>query len=179
MVERIKRFLNVMKAERMDSHVQLLQSGIDKLKEGTDKRDVVASTQAPRPILPQNMTDQLTMYDYDPLELARQITIKEYNQFKIISPKECLNQAWNKSKKEEVAPNVLKMIHFSNDMSAWVMTEVLKGNTPRVRAATVQFFLRVAKHCNELNNFNGVFEIIAGLQSSAIARLKKSWEKVE
>ena len=33
MVERIKRFLNVMKAERMDSHVQLLQSGIDKLKE--------------------------------------------------------------------------------------------------------------------------------------------------
>jgi hypothetical protein len=33
MIEKIKLFLNVMKAEKMESHAQLLQSGIEKLKE--------------------------------------------------------------------------------------------------------------------------------------------------
>jgi hypothetical protein len=30
-----------------------------------------------------------------------------------------------------------------------------------------------------MGNFNGVMEILAGLQNSAIYRLKKTWEKME
>lgn len=35
---------------------------------------------------------------------------------------------------------------------------------------------RLAKYCKELNNFNAVFEILAALQSSAVDRMKKTWE---
>jgi hypothetical protein len=135
----------------------------------------VASTPVPKSIIP-TVTTNLALYDMDPIEIARQITLIEFELYKAISPTQCLNQAWNKNGKEETAPDVLKMIRWSNDISAWVNTEILKREAPKDRADNIKFFIRIAQALFDIRNFNAVFEILAGFSSSALDRLKKSWE---
>ena len=68
------------------------------------------------------------------------------------------------------------MIRWTNDLSAWVNTEVLKRESLKERVDTLELFIKIAQNCFELRNFNAVLTILAGMQSSAIDRLKKTWE---
>ncbi len=79
--------------------------------------EFVASTPVPKSIVP-TVTQQasLTLFDLDPLELARQISLIEFELFKAISPKECLNQSWMKKDKESLSPNALKLIRWSTSV---------------------------------------------------------------
>lgn len=64
-------------------------------------------------------------------------------------------------------------------MSRWISTQVVSEMNLRRRAQVLEFFIRVGEELNELNNFHGVMEIISGLKSSPIFRLKKTWELVK
>merc|ERR1712137_1078826 len=52
-----------------------------------------------------------------------------------------------------------------------------EGNV-KLRSKMVTLFIKIAKECNKLNNFNAVMEILAGLSLSPIHRLAKTWEGV-
>lgn len=49
-----------------------------------------------------------------PVELARQLTLLEYEMYHCIQAKECLDQNWNKKGKETKSPNILNLIHQFN-----------------------------------------------------------------
>jgi len=53
----------------------------------------------------------------DPLEVARQLTIAEFDIYRVIKPFECLNQRWTKKDKEAEAPNILAMIERFNHVT--------------------------------------------------------------
>eukprot|EP00026_Physarum_polycephalum_P003142 Phypoly_transcript_03151.p1 GENE.Phypoly_transcript_03151~~Phypoly_transcript_03151.p1 ORF type:complete len:727 (+),score=161.57 Phypoly_transcript_03151:83-2263(+) len=116
--------------------------------------------------------------DFEPVEVARQLTLIEYDLYRGIEAKECLNQAWGKPNKEELAPHIVLMIKRFNLVSAWVATEILRSDKLVDRILKVKKFLNIAKHCRDIENFNGVMEILAGLQNAAVHRLKKTWDKV-
>jgi hypothetical protein len=67
------------------------------------------------------------------------------------------------------------MINRFNLMSGFVVKEILVTDKPEKRAKVIQRWIEIAKKCRELNNFNGVMEILAGLENSSIHRLKRSW----
>jgi len=46
------------------------------------------------------------------------------------------------------------------------------------REKTVKKFIQVAEQLKELNNFNGVMEVIGGLNLWPVQRLKQTWEEV-
>jgi len=71
------------------------------------------------------------------------------------------------------------MIHNSNTVSGWVYSQVLRFDQAKDRADMITNFVKVMQHCKELNNINAMFEIVAGLESSAINRMKKSWDKLD
>jgi len=52
---------------------------------------------------------------------------------------------------------------------------VLKHDNLQTRVATIVHFIEIAYNCVELNNFNTVLEIIAGLENSSIHRLRRTW----
>lgn len=116
--------------------------------------------------------------DFEPMEVARQLTLIEYDLYKGIEAKECLNQAWSKTDKEERAPHIVAMIKRFNLVSAWVATEIIKSEKLSERMIKVKKFLYIARYCRDIGNFNGVMEILAGLQNSAVHRLRKTWDKV-
>lgn len=114
--------------------------------------------------------------DWPSAEIARQITLIEYNMFKAIKPKECLNQSWNKESREQKAFNIYQMITWFNRVSKWVASRILSEPNIKDRKAVMTKMIQIAEECRKLNNFNAVFEFVSGLQNSAVHRLKKTWE---
>eukprot|EP01112_Ceratiomyxa_fruticulosa_P003017 TRINITY_DN13423_c0_g1_i2.p1 TRINITY_DN13423_c0_g1~~TRINITY_DN13423_c0_g1_i2.p1 ORF type:complete len:698 (+),score=159.41 TRINITY_DN13423_c0_g1_i2:79-2172(+) len=139
------------------------------------KLELSWSDEAPSTI---NTRPESLFIDFDPTEVARQLTLIEEKIFKSIELKECLGQAWNKADKDELAPNIVTMIRRFNLVSTWVATEIVKAEILKDRATILTKFIAIAEKCREIGNFNAIMEILAGLQNSAIYRLKKTWEKV-
>jgi len=61
----------------------------------------------------------------------------------------------------------------------WISYQVVKEPNLKKRVSLVSRFLRVAKECIHLGNFNAVFEITSGLQQSSVHRLKQTWALVK
>ncbi|KAJ3293067.1 hypothetical protein HK104_004763 [Borealophlyctis nickersoniae] len=124
-------------------------------------------------------TIKLKLTDIEPLELARQITLIEFNLFKAIKPRELLDLAWMKDDKETRAPNITCMSRWSNHMIHWIVSEIVTvKESSKARAAIFERFVITAQYLERLNNYNAVKEVLAALQSSSVYRLKKTKETV-
>jgi hypothetical protein len=119
----------------------------------------------------------VNMLDFDPLELARQITLKESSIFCSILPEELLATEWNK-RSGSLAVNVRAMSTLSTDLANLVADSVLQLEEPKRRAALIKHWVKIANKCLELNNYDTLMAIICSLNSSTISRLKKTWEVV-
>jgi hypothetical protein len=111
-------------------------------------------------------------------EIARQMTLIEHDLYRSIQAWEFFKCGWSKKGKEQSSPNVLAMVQRFNQVSQWVAHEVLRGADPKARAKRVQQMIELAQQCEELNNFNGIMEVLAGIDNSAIYRLKRTWALV-
>jgi hypothetical protein len=63
---------------------------------------------------------RIKLADLEPLEIARQLTLIEYELFTAIKPTEFLDQAWMKDDKEQRAPNICNMTRWSNHVRLFV-----------------------------------------------------------
>jgi len=118
-----------------------------------------------------------TILDIDPLELARQVTIKEMNIFCSIMPEELLASEWMK-KSGSNAVNVRAMSTLSTDLSNLVADTILQYEDVKKRAVVIKHWIKVAHKCLELNNYDSLMAIICSLNSSTIIRMKKTWDLV-
>ena len=61
-------------------------------------------------------------------------------------------------------------------MSSWVRTMILQKTDLKERAVMLKNMIKLAFELLRLNNFNGAMEILSGLSSAPISRLKKTWD---
>lgn len=120
---------------------------------------------------------QCSILDFDPLELARQITIIESRLFCSIQSEELLALEWTK-KSDCKAFNVKAMITLSTDLANLVADTILHLEDPKKRAVMIKQWIKVAAKCLELNNYDSLMAIICSLNSSMVMRLKRTWELV-
>ncbi|OLN81963.1 Ras guanine nucleotide exchange factor A 2 [Colletotrichum chlorophyti] len=118
-----------------------------------------------------------TVLDFEPLEIARQLTIKQMNIFCSIMPEELLASQWMKKGGVD-APNVKAMSALSTDLSNLVAETILQHSEVKKRAAVIKQWIKVAHQCLELHNYDGLMAIICSLNSSTITRLRKTWDFV-
>ncbi|KAF3077063.1 Cell division control protein 25 [Trichoderma lentiforme] len=118
-----------------------------------------------------------TILDFDPLELARQLTIMQMNIFCSILPEELLASQWMK-KGGVNAPNVKAMSSLSTDLSNMVAETILHHTELKKRAAVIKQWIKIAQQFLELNNYDGLMSIICTLNSSTISRLRKTWDTI-
>jgi RasGEF domain len=96
----------------------------------------------PSPVMPKG---EMTFLNFDDVEVARQLTLMEYESYCCIRPRECLNQAWSRSNKEEESPNIVTMIRRSNNIPLWVATEIIKEDKLQRRAYVLKKFINIAE----------------------------------
>ena len=118
-----------------------------------------------------------SVLDFDPLEIARQLTLKQMNLFCAIMPEELLGSQWMK-KCGAGSPNVKAMTALSTDLSNLVADSILQHNEVKKRAAVIKQWIKIAQQCLELHNYDSLMAIICSLNSSTISRLRKTWEFV-
>jgi hypothetical protein len=114
----------------------------------------------------------LEVFDYDELEIARQLTLIEFEHYEKIMPSELLGQAWSKQKNQHKAPNVLSMIAHSNDVSLWIATLILEPARVKLRAKRFAKLIKVAEQLRTLNNFSMLMAFLAGFNNSSVSRLR-------
>jgi RasGEF domain/RasGEF N-terminal motif len=125
----------------------------------------------------KNGGPNVSILDFDPLELARQITLKESSIFCSILPEELLATEWMK-RSGSLAVNVRAMSTLSTDLANLVADSILLLEEPKKRAVLIKQWVKIANKCVELKNYDSLMAIICSLNSSTIARLKKTWELV-
>ncbi|XP_017019959.1 ras-GEF domain-containing family member 1B-B [Drosophila kikkawai] len=70
-------------------------------------------------------------------------------------------------------------VQWFNQLSSLTATEILKLGKKSQRAQMIDFWVDTALECFNTGNFNSLMAILTALNLTAIARLKKTWGKVQ
>ena len=122
-------------------------------------------------------TATISILDFEPLELARQLTIKESQIFCSILPEELLASEWMKQS-GSLAVNVRAMSRLSTDLTNLVTDNILQVKDPKKRALIIKHWTKVANKLLGLANYHSLVAILCSLTQSTIGRLKQTWEYV-
>eukprot|EP01080_Neovahlkampfia_damariscottae_P001247 gene1247-11336_t len=157
-----------------------IKSKLEKKLLGTEKdaTQTTFSKEADPSIIPKDLKSSTVFVftQWDPLEIARQITLIEYSIFRKITPKECFNLSWTKKNKEQTSPNIVELTKRFNDLSYWFATLIVKEEDLKSRIKVLSHVVKVITACQSINNFNAVTTINGALNNAAIHRLKKTFD---
>ncbi len=95
--------------------------------------------------------------------------------FRCIVPHQCLT--YIRKPKQSHAPTIRACIQHFNRVSLVVIATILgsSGSSER-RGKVMERWVDVAEQCRLVKNFSSLKAIVCGMESSAIFRLKRSWQ---
>lgn len=108
-------------------------------------------------------------------DLAVQLTLIERNMFRAIREREFLNLNWKKEDQKRNSRHIVKMVERFNKVSYWVATRIVREVDLKRRTSLLKRFIILAEKCSELNNYNTLMEVLAGLNLHPVQRLKATW----
>jgi len=135
----------------------------------------------PRPIVNRSLVAALresqyphvSPLDFDPLELARQLTIMESDLFCTLRPEDIFNL-------DKPSDVVRQLIALSNALTTWVVESVLGEPDSKRRAAVVKFFIKVgdvsfgsSDICEQPSKYLSLCSVAS--VSTTLLRLAQSW----
>lgn len=126
-----------------------------------------------------NANKRYSLFDINPDDLAAQFTLIDLPIFKSIKRDELINLGNSSLRKQDLAPNVVAMNRQFNQVTFWVVGQILSHDSPRLRAELISNFIKTAKRLYQLNNLHSSYAVISALLSSPIYRLDKTWQYVK
>ncbi|KLO08083.1 ras GEF [Schizopora paradoxa] len=137
----------------------------------------------PPPIFPAGITndeskDKLNLLKIDPLELARQLTLKESGCYRGIRPTDCLRHFGGR-KSGKTDDCLTFILQLNKKVMNWVNASILAEVDVERRAAMLSHFISIGDCCRLLQNYSTMAAIVMALLSSPINRLKKTWNEID
>ncbi|KAJ2994047.1 hypothetical protein HDV02_001900 [Globomyces sp. JEL0801] len=115
-------------------------------------------------------------------DMGNVLTVKEQEAMSRISTLSLILHLWG-SHKSPLISNEIRYINECveafNNLSYWVATEICTQPDIKNRAKIIEKFIKIAKTCLKLNNFNSTLAIVSGLNVVAVSRLKATWEIID
>lgn len=65
------------------------------------------------------------LFQLHPIEIARQVTLLEFDLYRAVQPSELVGCTWMKENKSTSSPNLLKMISFTNNVSQCLLSFII------------------------------------------------------
>ncbi|XP_004836696.1 rap guanine nucleotide exchange factor 6 isoform X3 [Heterocephalus glaber] len=120
---------------------------------------------------------QLSMLQLSTIELATQLSMRDFDLFRNIEPTEYIDDIFKLDSKTGNT-HLKEFEDIVNQETFWVASEILTESNPLKRMKVIKHFIKIALHCRECKNFNSMFAIISGLNLAPVARLRGTWEKL-
>jgi len=149
--------------------------------------NVAESAQRQAALLSPNPTTPFTKVHWRALMaqpddfIARELTRIDWIMFSSIRPRDLVRHVTVPPSDRHRFPalqNVTRMIEHFNHLAYWVTNLVLLRDKPKHRAQALEKLMRVARKLRELNNYNALGALVAGVQGSAVHRLTLTRELV-
>eukprot|EP01097_Dermamoeba_algensis_P006799 TRINITY_DN4237_c0_g1_i1.p1 TRINITY_DN4237_c0_g1~~TRINITY_DN4237_c0_g1_i1.p1 ORF type:complete len:396 (-),score=88.60 TRINITY_DN4237_c0_g1_i1:844-2031(-) len=163
-----------------DGHSNVVKQLRNVLRKGKEtKKNSDIHRVAPEPRVPPNIfLTSLTLDSVHDEEVARQLTLLDYDIYQAIKPTELLSKNWLLEESRYLAPNIGIMIKRFNDVSRWVATTILKTSQVKQRTKVLLRFLKIAEYLKQMNSLNTLMAFYCGLINSAVSRLKFTFREL-
>jgi RasGEF domain len=120
--------------------------------------------------------------DYSTAALANALTLLHRWHFEQVTRTHLVRWVMSSAKQRARASPKLQpvacLVRLFNQMSLWVVAEILHQPTFRKRVAALQAFVSLAKRLLQMGNIDGSMAIVSGMSNSCIQRLKDTWAKL-
>ncbi|TBU48354.1 ras GEF [Dichomitus squalens] len=133
-----------------------LQDSIPKAPANLSPKDILRALQH---------TSQL-LQNYDPADIAQEMTRLQCQFFLRIEPRHWLQHVLVQGKKDTESDPIVVYNLLSNHFGEWVVSLILCHDKPKNRARQIEKFIDIANRLRNLHNYSGLRAIIAGINSA-------------
>ncbi|GAB6020519.1 hypothetical protein CHUAL_003203 [Chamberlinius hualienensis] len=179
---KLQSFLERIKGKSMKKWADSIAKIVQRRKESPeDSREIMFGYERSPPLIEWHLArtyDHFDLMTLHPIEIARQLTLLEFELYRAVKPSELVGAVWTKKNKEKTSPNLLAMIHHSTNITLWLMKSIVETENVDERAAVVSRILEIMIVLQELNNFTGVIEVVSAMNSASVYRLEHTFTRV-
>ncbi|CAM4731292.1 hypothetical protein PO909_020058 [Leuciscus waleckii] len=184
LLRRLEEFINKVRGKAMRKWVESITKIIQRKKQAqaNGPSHNITFESSPPPIewhlCKAGQTDQFDLMTLHPIEIARQLTLLESDFYRAVQPSELVGSVWTKEDKEINSPNLLRMIRHTTNLTLWFEKCIVETENVEERVSVISRIIEILQVFQELNNFNGVLEVVSAMNSSPVYRLDHTFEQI-
>ncbi|KAJ6654006.1 hypothetical protein lerEdw1_007515 [Lerista edwardsae] len=183
LLDRLETFISSVRGKSMKKWVESIAKIIRRKKQAhANGISHNITFESPPPPIEWHLSCQFETFDLmtlHPIEIARQLTLLESDLYRAVQPSELVGSVWTKEDKEINSPNLLKMIRHTTNLTLWFEKCIVETENFEERVAVLSRIIEVLQVFQDLNNFNGVLEIVSAMNSAPVYRLDHTFEALQ
>uniref|UniRef100_A0A8C0F4X9 SOS Ras/Rho guanine nucleotide exchange factor 2 n=1 Tax=Bubo bubo TaxID=30461 RepID=A0A8C0F4X9_BUBBB len=184
LLERLETFISSVRGKSMKKWVESIAKIIKRKKAQANGISHNITFESPPPPIEWHIwrvghSEMLDLMTLHPIEIARQLTLLESDLYRAVQPSELVGSVWTKEDKEINSPNLLKMIRHTTNLTLWFEKCIVETENFEERVAVLSRIIEILQVFQDLNNFNGVLEIVSAMNSVSVYRLDHTFEALQ
>ena len=136
---------------------------------------------APSPRVPLTKIQWHQFMELPDEKIARELTRMDWMMYSAIRPRDLIRHVSLPAEQKDKCTSlehVNRMIQHFNHVAFWVANMILLREKPKHRAKALEKFMGVAWKLRQLNNYNSLGAVIAGINGTAVHRLAQTRELI-